>query len=210
MHRRAFILGAPLALAACGGGDPIWAPDDIVNAKIYRGTGQKSITLYTMINVWSGNGAHSSLLIDASQRVMFDPAGSFKHETIPERNDVLFGISPRVEEFYVSYHARQTYYVEGQRIVISDEIAERALHLVMANGAVPKSGCALAVSKVLRDVPGFENIRRTISPTRIRDDFAKIPGYVTTIYREDDANDKSIAAAQIDAALNDVALKTDQ
>ena len=141
-----------LALAACGGGDPIWAPDDVVNAKIYRGTGQKSITLYTMINVWSGNGAHSSLLIDASQRVMFDPAGSFKHETIPERNDVLFGISPRVEEFYVSYHARQTYYVEGQRIVVSDEIAERALQLVMANGAVPKSACALAVSKVLRDI----------------------------------------------------------
>ncbi|MDO7556727.1 MAG: hypothetical protein MUR46_02820 [Loktanella sp.] len=205
MHRRTFILGAPLALAACGGGDPIWAPDDVVNAKIYRGTGQKSITLYTMINVWSGNGAHSSLLIDASQRVMFDPAGSFKHETIPERNDVLFGISPRVEEFYVSYHARQTYYVEGQRILVSDEIAERALQLVMANGAVPKSACALAVSKVLRDIPGFENIRRTISPTRIRDDFAKIPGVVTTIYREDDADDKSIAAAQIDAAL-----KTDQ
>jgi hypothetical protein len=205
LHRRTFILGAPLALAACGGGDPIWAPDDVVNAKIYRGTGQKSITLYTMINVWSGNGAHSSLLIDASQRVMFDPAGSFKHETIPERNDVLFGISPRVEEFYVSYHARQTYYVEGQRIVVSDEIAERALQLVMANGAVPKSACALAVSKVLRDIPGFENIRRTISPTRIRDDFAKIPGVVTTIYREDDADDKSIAAAQIDAAL-----KTDQ
>jgi len=205
LHRRTFILGAPLALAACGGGDPIWAPDDVVNAKIYRGTGQKSITLYTMINVWSGNGAHSSLLIDASQRVMFDPAGSFKHETIPGRNDVLFGISPRVEEFYVSYHARQTYYVEGQRIVVSDEIAERALQLVMANGAVPKSACALAVSKVLRDIPGFENIRRTISPTRIRDDFAKIPGVVTTIYREDDADDKSIAAAQIDAAL-----KTDQ
>ena len=158
-----------------------------------------------MINVWSGNGAHSSLLIDASQRVMFDPAGSFKNETIPGRNDVLFGISPRVEEFYVSYHARQTYYVEGQRILVSDEIAERALQLVMANGAVPKSACALAVSKVLRDIPGFENIRRTISPTRIRDDFAKIPGVVTTIYREDDADDKSIAAAQIDAAL-----KTDQ
>ena len=205
MHRRTFILGAPLALAACGGGDPIWAPDEVVNAKIYRGTGQKSITLFTMINVWSGNGGHSSLLIDASQRVMFDPAGSFKHETIPERNDVLFGILPRVEEFYVSYHARQTYYVEGQRIVVSDEIAERALQLAMANGAVPKSACALAVSKVLRDIPGFENIRRTISPTRIRDDFAKISGVVTTIYREDDADDKSIAAAQIDAAL-----KTDQ
>jgi hypothetical protein len=201
LRRRTFILGAPLALASCGSGEPIWAPDDFVNAKIYRGTGQKSLTLYTMINVASGNGGHSSLLVDASQRVMFDPAGSFKNESIPERNDVLFGISPRVEEFYVSFHARQTYYVEGQRIIVSDDIAERALQSVMANGAVPKAGCALAVSKVLRAIPGFEDIRRTISPTRIRDDFAKLPGVVTTIYREDDADDKSIAAAQIDAAL---------
>jgi len=76
LRRRTFIFGAPMALAACGGGDPVWAPDDVVNAAVYRSTGERSLTLYTMRNVGSGNGAHSSLLVDASQRVMFDPAGS--------------------------------------------------------------------------------------------------------------------------------------
>ena len=201
MRRRSFILGAPLALAACGGGDPVWAPDDVVNAKIFRGSGPKSLTLYTMRNVGTGNGAHSSLLVDASQRVMFDPAGTFGHATIPERNDVLFGMSPRVEDYYVSFHARSSYYVEGQRIVVSDAVAEQALRLVMSHGAVPKAGCARAVSAVLRQLPGFESLRTTYFPNNLRDAFDKLPNVELTEYRENDSDDKSIAARQIGAAL---------
>lgn len=188
-------------LAGCGNGDPVWAPDDVVNAAVYRGTGARSLTLYTMRNVVSGNGAHSSLLVDASQRVMFDPAGTFANPSIPERNDVLFGMSPRVEAYYVSYHARASYYVEGQRIVVSEAVAEQALRLVMAYGAVPSAGCARAVSAVLRQLPGFESIGTTYFPNNLRDDLDKLPNVVLTEYREDDADDKSIAAKQINAAL---------
>jgi len=201
LRRRTFIFGAPMALAACGGGDPVWAPDDVVNAAVYRSTGERSLTLYTMRNVGSGNGAHSSLLVDASQRVMFDPAGSFGHATIPERNDVLFGMNPRVEDYYVSYHARSSFFVEGQRIVISPAVAEQALRLVMSNGAVPQAACTRATSAILKQLSGFEAINRTYFPNRLRDDFAKIPGVVLTEYRENDADDKSIAAAEIDAAI---------
>ncbi len=190
-----------MALAACGGGDPVWAPDDVVNAAVYRSTGERSLTLYTMRNVGSGNGAHSSLLVDASQRVMFDPAGSFGHATIPERNDVLFGMNPRVEDYYVSYHARSSFFVEGQRIVISPAVAEQALRLVMSNGAVPQAACTRVTSAILKQLSGFEAINRTYFPNRLRDDFAKIPGVVLTEYRENDADDKSIAAAEIDAAI---------
>jgi len=190
-----------MALAACGGGDPVWAPDHVVNAAVYRSTGERSLTLYTMRNVGSGNGAHSSLLVDASQRVMFDPAGSFGHATIPERNDVLFGMNPRVEDYYVSYHARSSFFVEGQRIVISPAVAEQALRLVMSNGAVPQAACTRATSAILKQLSGFEAINRTYFPKRLRDDFAKIPGVVLTEYRENDADDKSIAAAEIDAAI---------
>lgn len=168
---------------------------------MYRSTGEKSLTLYTMRNVGSGSGAHSSLMIDASQSVMFDPAGSFGHETIPERNDVLFGMNPRVEEYYVSYHARSTFYVEGQRIVVSPAVAEQALRLVMANGSVPQAACARATSAILRQLPGFQSVKQTYFPVALRDSFGKIPGVVLTEYRENDADDKSIAAAQIDAAL---------
>lgn len=201
LTRRGFVAGAPLALAACGGGQSIWAPEVDVQRVMFRGDGPPSLTLYSMLNVGSGSGAHSSLLIDASQRVMFDPAGSFKSSVIPERNDVLFGITPRVEAFYISFHARESYYVEGHRIVVSAEVAEQALRLSLANGSVPKMGCSLAVSGILRQLPGFEFIGRTLFPDTLRDEFKQIPGVTERVYRENDDADKSIAARQIEAAL---------
>ena len=194
------MIGLPLALSACAV-EEIWAPDDVVARATYRGTGPKHLTLYTMLNVGSDNGAHSSLLIDASHRVMFDPAGSFKTPYLPERNDVLIGVSPRLEQYYLSYHARATYYVVGQRIEVAPEVAERALILAFANGAVPQAGCARHTSRLLRQLPGFEGIKQTMFPDKLMENFATLPGVETREYRENDADDKSIAAAQINEAL---------
>ena len=141
MQRRAFLMGAPmLGLAACSG-EEIWAPDLAVQRAFVAGTGAPSLTLYTMKNVGSDNGAHSSVLVNASQRVMWDPAGTFGHTTIPERNDVLFGFTPTVEAYYVSYHARQSFFVVGQKVLVEPAVAEQALRLVMTNGAVAKANC---------------------------------------------------------------------
>jgi len=131
LNRRAFLAGSALtALAACGA-EPVWAPDAAVDAVVYRGPGPRSLTRHTMRNIDTGAGEHTSLLVDASQRVMFDPAGTFRHSTIPERNDVLFGVSPQVEAYYVSYHARVTHYVIGQKLLVSDALAEAALRAVL-------------------------------------------------------------------------------
>lgn len=201
MHRRAFVLGLSSAgLSACGA-QSVWAPTSAIDAVAFFGNGPKSLTLYTMKNVESGNGAHTGLLVDASQRVMFDPAGTFGHPTIPERNDVLFGFSPRVEDYYVSYHARSTFYVIGQKIEVSDQVAEVALGLVMSNGAVSKAMCTRATSSLLSRLPGFESIGTTFFPNNLADDFGRLPGVQTREYRENDADDKSIAAAQIDAQI---------
>lgn len=200
MHRRQFMIGLPLALSACTG-EAVWAPDDEVSRAIYRSDGQKHLTLYTMKNTGSENGAHSALLIDASQRVMFDPAGSFVQNRMPERNDVLFGVTPRLEQYYISYHARVTYYVVGQRIDVSPNVAERALNMALAAGPVPKANCTRVTSRILRQLPGFESIRQTWFPNNLFDDFAQLPGVWTREYREADADDKSIAAAQIDAEI---------
>ncbi|WP_439155468.1 hypothetical protein [Yoonia sp.] len=202
MDRRKFLIGLPLALSACAV-EEIWAPDDVVARAIYRGDGPKHLTLYTMLNVGSDNGAHTSLLIDASHRVIFDPAGSFKQSRIPERNDVLFGISPQLEQYYVSYHARSTYYVVGQRIEVAPEVAERALILALANGAVPKAGCTRSTSRLLRQLPGFGGLRQTMFPDKLMKDFATLPDIATREYRENDADDKSVAAARINAALTE-------
>ena len=179
----------------------VWAPDDVVNAVVYQGTGPKSLTLMTMRNVSSGSGAHTSLLIDASQRVLFDPAGSFVSEAVPERNDVLFGMSPQIEAYYISYHARETYYVETQKIIVAPQVAEAALRLALANGAVPKAACAKATSGILRQLPGFESLGSTYFPVTLRNRFETLPDVTLTVYREDDADDNSTAAAQINAAL---------
>ncbi len=202
IKRRAFLAGAPLALAACRGGEAIWAPDEQLRGKIYKSDGPRSITLYSMINTGSGNGAHSSLLIDASQTVMFDPAGSFKASVIPERNDVLFGISPRVEAFYISFHARDSYFVEGHRIEVSPAVAEQALRLVLSNGPEPKMACSLSSSRILKQLPGFETINTTLFPTKLRDQFAALPGVSVKRYYENDADDKTQAGKDIDAALS--------
>jgi hypothetical protein len=202
VQRRFFLVGAPLALSACAA-QQVWAPDDIVARAIFRDPDNSYLTLYTMKNNGSGNGAHSSLLINASQRVLFDPAGSFVQNRMPERNDVLFGVTPELEQFYVSFHARVTYHVIGQTVQVAPEIAERALQLALANGPVPQAHCARATSRLLRQLPGFAGIRQTWSPNRLSDDFATLPGVETRTYREDDADDKSIAAARINAALSE-------
>lgn len=200
MDRRSFLIGLPLALSACSAQE-VWAPDDVVSRAAYSKPGPNYLTLYTMKNVGSDNGAHSSLLINASQRVMFDPAGSFEQEQMPERNDVLFGVTPRLEEYYVSFHARVTYYVVGQKVEVAPDVAERALNLALVSGPVPQANCARFTSRLLRQLPGFEGIRQTWDPNRIEEDFAELAGVETQTYRESDADDKSIAAARINAAL---------
>jgi len=154
-----------------------------------------------MKNTGSDNGAHSGLLINASQRVIFDPAGSFAVSTLPERNDVIFGMTPRMEAFYASFHARETYYVIAQRIEVPAAVAEQALQLALANGPVPKAGCTRATSALLRQLPGFETIRPTFFPDNLYDAVAKLPNVETKTYRENDDDDKRIAAREINNAI---------
>ena len=77
----------------------------------------------TMVNNESGAGAHSALVINASQRVIFDPAGTIKHDVFIEQDDVLYGATPSVLEFYTRAHARKTHHVVIQDLDVSPEIA---------------------------------------------------------------------------------------
>jgi len=142
MKRRTFLMGAPVALAGCGGAvlrEEAVASQAEVDRVAYREDGPKYLTLLTMKNTGSGNGAHSGLIINASQRVLWDPAGTFGHPSIPERNDVHFGISPRIEQYYISYHSRITYYTVLQKVEVSPQVAEQALRLAITNGPTPKA-----------------------------------------------------------------------
>lgn len=186
MNRRLFIAGAPLALVGCGAAEPVWAPDEQVARSVYRHSGPPSLTLYTVRNVGSDSGAHTGLMINASQRVMWDPAGTFKHETFPERNDVIFGITPQIERIYRSYHARETYYIEIMELVVSAETAERVLQLVMAYGAVPKAQCTISTTTILKEIPQFAHFRVSFFPEVLAEQFGAIPGVRRSEYWEQD------------------------
>ncbi len=92
-------------LAECAStAEPIWATDAEVSRAVYVHEGPPKLTLYTVINNKNGTGAHSALMVNASQRVIFDPAGTWHHPKLPERNDVHYGMSDAVVDFYVDYH----------------------------------------------------------------------------------------------------------
>lgn len=190
------------ALAGCASQQP-YADATEIAAVSYRNPGPSTLTLYTMVNNRSGAGAHSSLMINASERVIFDPAGSFYLSIVPERNDVLFGITPRVEAAYRGAHARSTYHVIHQTVEVTPQQAEIAYQLALNNGAVPGAFCSNATSRLLRQVPGFESIRYTMSPTALSEQFATLPGVRTERYYEDDSPDLQAALARNNAELGE-------
>ncbi len=188
--RRVFLcLAALLILGACGAAEPKWAPESEVVAARYVHPGPTTITLYTVLATRDGSGAHSALMINGSQRVMFDPAGTWHHPRLPERNDVHFGMTPLMVDFYIDYHARETFDVVEQVIEVPPEVAELALQRVMAYGAVAKAQCTVATSSVLRGLPGFEHLRSTWFPDRLMKAFGEIPGVRSRTFTDNDTND---------------------
>ena len=201
MRRLILCLVALFALSACGA-ESVYAPQSAVDAARFVAEPPTSITLYTVINNRSESGAHSGLLINASQQVMFDPAGTWHHPRIPERNDVHYGITPRIVNFYIDYHARETFRVLEQKIVVSPQVAELVKQRAEAYGAVPKAQCANSISTILSGVPGFENLGSTWFPRKLSDAFGKLPG-VTSRTITDDSADKNhgVLLIQADEAI---------
>ena len=189
MMRPLLCIGAALfLLAGCATKQPFADATEIA-AVSYRNPGPATLTLYTMVNNRSGSGAHSSLMINASQRVIFDPSGSFLHPAVPERNDVLYGITPGIADIYTRYHARKTWHVIVQELDVSPEVAETALKLAQENGAVPNAYCASATSGILRRLPGLTSIRQGMFPVKLSDQFRKVPGVRESVLHEYDSDD---------------------
>ena len=188
MWKLLFAMAAILGLASCGA-EPIWAPEEAVAAARYEHPGPTSVTLFTVLSTRSGAGAHAGLLINGSQRVLFDPAGTWRHPRLPERNDVHFGITPKMVDFYIDYHARETYDVVEQTVEVSPEVAALIMQRAMAYGAVPKANCTIALSRVLEGVPGFESLPMTWFPKRMMEGFADLPGVSTRTITDDDADE---------------------
>lgn len=195
-----FILAfvALLSLAACGA-DAEWASDEAVAKARYVHDGPPAITLYTVVSTRNNSGAHTGLMINGSERVMYDPAGTWNHPRLPERNDIHFGMTPKMVNFYIDYHARETFYVVEQTVVVTPEVAAIATARAKAQGASPKGFCTNSVSSILSGVPGFESLKRTYMPLKYMEAFGKLPGVTTRVIRDDDAdNNHGVLLVQAD------------
>ena len=175
-------------LMACAGSErnaPVASSMEI-QAAAYVSPLPSSITLLTMVNEDGDFGEHTGILINASQQVLYDPAGTFRHSTSPNARDVNYGMHPAMVEYYKSYHARRGYYVVVQEIQVSAEIAELIFQRAVAQGKTAKLRCAISASSVLNGVPMFANFPTTYFPGTIMKYFAELPNVTTTYVYEDD------------------------
>jgi hypothetical protein len=177
-------LAAVLALSGCEFYTPA-APEEIARAR-YASSEPPSITLMSMVNASSGKSAHAGLLINGSERVLFDPAGTFTHPDLPRAGDVHYGMTPRFVDYYERYHARFDYFVEAQKVPVTRAEADQILADARAHGKSMKMTCALAMADVLRPVPRFADAPSSIRPEALRAYFANLPGVETHYVRDSD------------------------
>jgi hypothetical protein len=177
-------LVAALALSGCEVYRPA-DPDDIARAR-YRSEEPASVTLLSMVNAESGRSAHVGLLINGSQQVLYDPAGTFTHPDLPRRGDVHYGMTPRFVDYYERYHARFDYFVEAQRVPVSRAEADQLIANAEARGQVMKMQCAIAAADVLQPVPRFAQVHKSFLPEALREDFAAMAGTETHYVYESD------------------------
>jgi len=177
-------LAGALMLAGCEIYEPA-SPEEISRAS-YVSAEPPSVTLVSMVSTRTGKSAHSALLINGAQRVLYDPAGTFQHPDLPRRGDIHYGITPRFLDYYERYHARHSHFVHSQTVYVSRATADQVLANAKAIGPTPKMLCNTAVANALRPVSPFTEVRPTISPEASRRAFALIPGVADSYVREDD------------------------
>ncbi len=189
MHRFMILFIALLGLASCAG-DAKWEPDgapqavELAKTSHYRTSNPPTLSLLTAVNAETGNSGHTALMIDASERVIFDPAGSFKHPQMPRVDDVFYGMTDRAVNVFIDYYARGTWKVVRQDLRVPRAAAEQALELARAHGSVSKAFCANSTSKLLSQVQGFEQIHSVMFPTSLMKQFASFEGVKTSTYHD--------------------------
>ncbi|MTJ03690.1 MAG: hypothetical protein FH759_03200 [Sediminimonas qiaohouensis] len=185
--------------------------DEAVSRAAYRHDGPSKLTLFTMISNDTGAGAHTSLMINGSQRVVFDPAGSFRDPgKIVVRDDVVYGMTPQLADVYTRFHARKTYHVQVQEVDVPAETAEQALQLAMSYGEVPDAQCSVSTSRILAKLNGLgTEFQQTWFPKKLAEQFAEVPGVSSrTLYEYDDADRfKALRAYDPDEVAAQVATK---
>ena len=169
---------ALLTLVACTA-DHKWASDAEVARARYVDPNPASITLFTSINTRTNSGAHSALLINGTERVLYDPAGSWEQPLAPEREDMRYGMTPQVLANYADFQGTAPFKLIEQTIFVTPEVAEMVKQNAIAHGAANKAACTNAIGQIMRPVPGFESLPSTLFPKQMSAAFGLLPGVQT-------------------------------
>lgn len=185
--RLLYVLLVGLALlSGCGVAQLPWASDEKVARAAYVSPERPSVTLITVVTNKGRYGGHSALLINGSQRVLYDPAGSWFQEVLAERADLIYGMSPRAFDNYLSYHARKKYHVVQQKKFIPLSVANRLIANAKAQGASQNGFCAVNTGHILAGTAGFAGAPAGFSPIKLMDWMAAQPGVSEDKFYEDD------------------------
>jgi len=163
-----------------------WASDEKITRAAYHDRGAPSITLITVVANDTNSAGHSALLINASQRVLYDPAGTWWNRAVPERADLLYGMTPKMVQYYYDYHARKRFRVIVQKKIVSRAVAEAAMQLAIKRGASVSGFCASNTSHILSETSGFEGFPVSIWPKNAIAAMAKIKSVTTREIRQND------------------------
>lgn len=181
----ALVVSAFAALSGCAAQLP-WAPIESINQVAYREPGAPTITLMVAVTK-SGSGAHTALMINASQRVIYDPAGTFHDKGMPERADLLYGVTPQALDKYIDYQAEEGLNWVMMTKVVSPEVAETALQTAIETGASMSGFCANNTSSIISRVPGFQGFPVELYPKKVLAAFSAIPGVTKRVVVQNDA-----------------------
>jgi hypothetical protein len=194
MMRRLLLLATVLGLTACTA-DHKWASDAEVAAVRYTAPPPATISLITSVNNRSGEGAHAGLIISGSERVIYDPAGSWELPApwAPEREDLHYGASDTVVDSYLSYQSGAKFRAVVQTISVPQEVADAAIAATVREGSAGKAFCANTIARILRDLPGFQSIKSTMFPKALSREFARLPGVTEVIHAETGGITRTIA-----------------
>ena len=174
-------LAVCLALSACATADK-----DELASVAYRSDAPASATLVTVTAGEGGSGVHSALVINASERVIYDPAGTFSHPDTRRVGDVIYGVTDEVLDLFALHNADVWHVATLQTAPLPPRAAETLLERARDNGGALPGFCAISVSEVIDGVPPLAAVEGSMWPGDLREDFAKLPGVRTVEVRDDD------------------------
>ncbi|MXU66811.1 hypothetical protein [Oceanomicrobium pacificus] len=186
-------------LGACA--DNTASPPEEIARAAYQSGEPPYIEVLSMVSEKTGQSDHTGVVVNApSQRVLYDPAGNFKHPSMPHKGDVFYGASDRMVDYYKRFHARFGFYVQSQKVYVSASEAEQFLREIESRPPTRNVFCGASTASVLRTAPSFSDYMSAwFLPETVRINVSRMPNVVTTDFYENDRG-KNLVISSADTA----------